>query len=273
MPARIRPSFKNPPIGEVVCGIQFRPLTQFQAPHYGIFWESIRKDFPKCRTVPALVTGGRIEVLPNEPTEITAQVLVNAPDMPRVWFISDDDTCLVQLQPDRLLFNWREGPSRAPYPRFKTIMGKFRPIFTKFKKFISDNKLGELSLVQTDVAYINHIKFGHGFESFADIGEVFPDFSWRRGDRFVSPIENFQFRSNHHLPDDGILQISILSARSTADKMPIIRFDLMARGSAASLKNQDDIWNWYNLANTWIVDSFIDMTSKAMQRDVWKRVK
>lgn len=273
MPARTRPSFRNPPVGEVVCGIQFRPLTQFQAPHYGIFWEQIRKEFPRCRTVAPLATGQPIDMQPNEPTEITVQFVANAPDMPRVWFISKDDTCLVQLQPDRLLFNWREGPSRAPYPRFKTIIKKFRDIFGKFDKFVNTNGLGELSLLQTEVTYINHIKFAPGFESFADIGEVFPDFSWRRGDRTVSAPDNFQFRSTHPLLNDGKLQVSIGSARSRTDKSPLIRFDLTARGSATLLKNVNEIWNWYDLANETIVDAFIDLTSKAMQRDSWKRIK
>jgi uncharacterized protein (TIGR04255 family) len=273
MPARIRPSFKIPPIVEVVCGIQFRPLTKFQAPHYGIFWETIKKDFPRCRTVPALTSGPTIELQPNEPTEFTAQVQVNVPDMPRVWFISNDETCLIQLQPDRLLFNWREGPSQKAYPRFKNIVAQFRPIFAKFKKFVSSNKLGQLSLIQTEVTYINHIKFSGGFDTFAAIGELFPDLSWRRGERFVAPPDNFQFRSTHPLPNDNKLFTSIASAKSRADQVPLIRFDLSARGSALDLKKSDEIWRWYDQANTWIVDSFLDLTSKAMQRDVWKRTR
>jgi uncharacterized protein (TIGR04255 family) len=273
MPARIRPAFENPPIGEVVCGIRFRSLTQFQAPHYGIFWDEIKKDFPRCRTVPA-ITGGRppIELLANEPTEFTAQIQVNVPDMPRVWFISRDDTCLVQMQPDRLLFNWREGPSHKPYPRFKNIIAQFRPIFRKFKRFLHNNQLGELSLLQGEVTYINHIKISGGFDSFAAIGEVFPDFSWRRGDRFLTPPDFFQFRTTHQLPNDNRLFLSIVSAKTKSDQTPVLRFDLTARSSDLNLKG-DEIWDWYKQANIWIVDSFLDLTSNAMQREVWKRIK
>jgi uncharacterized protein (TIGR04255 family) len=191
--------------------------------------------------------------------------------MPRVWFISKDDTCLVQLQPDRLLFNWREGMSKKAYPRFKKIAAKFRPIFDKYKKFVRANKLGELQVVQTELTYINHIRFGGGFDSFAALGELFPDFSWRRGGRTLEAPDNFQFRSTHPLPDENKLFLLITSAKVRADQTPMIRFDLTARGRG--IKAVDDVWNWYGRANVWIVDSFVDMTSKAMQRDIWKRTK
>jgi uncharacterized protein (TIGR04255 family) len=271
MAERIRPSFKDPPLAEVVCGIQFRPLTEFQAPHYGIFWEQIRKDFPRCRTVTPLAAGQDLQLQANEPTEITLQVLANAPDMPRVWFISNDDTYLVQLQPDRLLLNWREGPARAPYPRFETIIGRFQKIYETFNEFLALNSLGDLALLNLELTYINHIRFGAGFESFSDIGEVFPDYSWRRDKRYVSAPEAFQFRSNHSIPNGGKLSVSIGAARDRKDKSPLVRFDLTARGSAIASDGTGDIWKWYRSANEWIVDSFVDLTSEKMQHEIWKR--
>ena len=233
MPARKRPSFKAPPVAEVVCGIQFRPLTQFEAPHYGLFWEIIIKEYPRSRTLAAINTGQMVEVLPHE--LITVPIVVNAPEMPRVWFVSEDDTCLIQLQPDRFLFNWREGPNRAPYPRYKNVIKKFRELFQTFEKFVARHKLGNIVPISYELSYINYIRQGQGWKTFADIGEIFPDLSWRTGDRFVSEPVNFAFRSAHVM-SPGQLQLSVQSAKSAPEKAPLIRFDIAARVAVTELR-------------------------------------
>jgi hypothetical protein len=42
-------------ITEVVCGVTFRPLAKITAPHLGLYWASIRPDFPTCREVEPLL--------------------------------------------------------------------------------------------------------------------------------------------------------------------------------------------------------------------------
>lgn len=205
----------------------------------------------------------------NEPAEIT--FTTNIPDMPRVWFISQDDTCLVQLQPDRFLFNWREGPQAAAYPRYPVVIKKFRTLFSSFEKFLAKNKIGSASPQHLELSYINHVKQSAHWSALADIGEVFPDLSWRRKKRFLSTPEGIGFRSNHSM-DAGKLSINIVSAQMKTDRSPMFRFDLHARGNVSEI-GDTNVWAWFDKANTWIVDAFIDMTSDPMQHDVWKRLK
>jgi uncharacterized protein (TIGR04255 family) len=245
----------------------------FEAPHYGLFWQQVRKRFPRSRTLPALVTGQRIEIVPNEPSEITVQAIVNAPDMPRVWFVSPDETTLIQLQPDRFLFNWREGRDRAKYPRFKWILARFRRFFMEFQRFVTDNNLGDLAPTQAELTYINHIKQGEGWSTLDDIGGVFPDLSWRRaGKRFTPAPQSVHFRSSHELVD-GTLSALIQSARSRPGDVPLIRFDLSVRSSAVARLEGDSFWNWFEVANALIDSAFLDLTSERVQVEIWKRVK
>jgi uncharacterized protein (TIGR04255 family) len=195
----------------------------------------------------------------------------NVPDMPRVWFISSDDNYLIQLQPDRFLLNWREGAKRSPYPRYKTISRRFKALFGKFEKFLKENELGTLALVQAELSYINHLRPDKGWSTFADIGEVFPDLAWRRGGRYLPAPTGISFRSNHKM-DGGALQVAIQSARIAGEGTPLIRFDITARGAATEFESAG-VWAWYDQANVWIVDAFVDMTSKRMQQDLWRRVK
>lgn len=266
MPQRTKPTFEMPPLVEVVCGVHFRTLAAFQAPHYGLFWSKIRKDFPRSRTVVPI--GPQLQLPANEPTELTLQV--NAPDMPRVWFISEDDTRLVQLQPDRFHLNWREGPKRATYPRYKSVFREFKSLYKKFENFLDDNSIGKPHLLGTSLAYINHIKFGESLRSYGDIGEVFPDLAWRRGSRFLSQPGTLMFKTSHEF-NGGDLTVTIRSGKSALEDAPIIRFDIAANGSTAELSDPSDVWDWYDHANASIVDAFIDMTSKNFQRNVWGR--
>lgn len=213
--------------------------------------------------------GPQIKIPVNEPTELTVQL--NAPDMPRVWFISEDDTRLVQVQPDRFHFNWREGPKRATYPRYKSVVKEFKLLFNKFERFLIDNEIGKPHLLGMSLSYINHIKFGEGLRNYGDIGEVFPDLAWRRGSRFMPIPDAIMLRTNHRVAD-GNIQVTVQSGRSNVDDFPLIRFDLAASESATEI-DPDGIWSWYDKANTWIVDAFVDLTSKNFQRNVWGRTQ
>lgn len=264
MPSR-HPTFDKPPINEVVCGLTFRHLVSMQAPHYGLFWQTIRKQFPKTRTVPPL--NAPIEVGAGQGISFTVDPTVA--QLPRVWFISEDESTLVQLQQDRFLFNWRAGHGTT-YPRYKNIIRSFQSLLEKFQKFVETNGLGDLYFTQGEVSYINHIVRGAGWSSFGEVGEIFPDFSWRLGTRILSAPESFNFRSNHSYAG-GTLLVAMQTARSSAENQEqIIRFDLTARGEVVS-SGSAEMWNWFRDANTYIVDAFIDLTSKNMQREIWKR--
>lgn len=49
MPENPPPDFENPPVVEVVCGIQFEYLSQLITPHFGLLWEMYKLVcFGKC---------------------------------------------------------------------------------------------------------------------------------------------------------------------------------------------------------------------------------
>ena len=266
MTTRPRPSFRNPPLTEVVCGLQFRPLQQFQAAHYGLFWKSVQKEYPTSRTVTPLNT----PTLVPQPADGVAEVTLDLTlALPRVWFVSKDDTCLIQVQQDRFLFNWRSRQGNK-YPRYPTVVRKFKGLFAKFERFLRDNRLGELALIGSEMTYVNVIQSGAIWQKPEHVWEVFPDFSWRRGSRFLPPPASFNFRSNHET-DAGRLSVGIATARHK-DGTQGVRFELTARGGPSHLE-QGRIWSWFDQANTLIVDAFIDLTSKHMQVDEWQRTK
>ena len=41
-----RPSYKDPPVIEVVLSVQFEPLKEFGLAHFGMLWPKFQREFP-----------------------------------------------------------------------------------------------------------------------------------------------------------------------------------------------------------------------------------
>ena len=104
--------YKKPPVIEVLCGIVFETIRSFKAHHLGLFWQKVRDKFLVCEHAPRL--------------EVAFESLDLANYLPRVWFISEEQNMLIQLQDDRFLFNWRRMQQREAYPRYSTIIEAFK---------------------------------------------------------------------------------------------------------------------------------------------------
>jgi len=74
----------------------------------------------------------------------------------RHWLTSEDDVHLIQIQADRLVYNWRRGLQNAPYPHFEYLQEKFWSIVEKWSTFLKGIEK-TLELTQWEVSYINHI--------------------------------------------------------------------------------------------------------------------
>ena len=106
------PKFRHPPLTEVVHGVQFERLPMTIV-HPGLFYCRIKDRFQKAQTVPALPP--LRQVFEIGPAQFHGVQFSQPDEVPRAWFIAEDDAMLVQLQSDRLLFNWRQEPSKSEY--------------------------------------------------------------------------------------------------------------------------------------------------------------
>lgn len=257
-----RPSFDNPPVVEVVCAIEFLTLGGMQAPHFGLFWSSIKDRFPRC-----------VSAIPLGTPQPDGSFLVDLgqfPPLPRLQFHSESGDALVQMQTDRFIFNWKRVDAQAPYPRFPNVLQQFQELFARFTEFCAVEKIGEIQPTQLEVTYVNHIPVGVGWESFAEVGRVLPDVAWRTDARYLPSAAGFTWRTRFNM-DGGALHVTAQSAtRTTEPAGQLLRLDLTARGSCAG-KSLDDVWVLFAKANEWIVKGFIDVTSPEMQQTIWRR--
>jgi len=266
------PEYENPPVIEVVCGVLFQPLGGLSGPYLGLLWERFREDYPMVQEMPILAPiVERFDVSPPAEAQFS-QVTA----WPRTWFIQKDETGLIQVQRDRFLYNWRKISEKHPYPRYHNVIGKFREHFSQFCDFLAEHDLGAIQPLQYEMTYINHIPEGEGWNTLADIGEVFPDLRWRSNSVRVFPSpESILWRAAFVLPNQqGRLHASIVNAQWEKDgrNINILILELTARGIGRN-PSQEEMYAWFDLARESIVRTFTDLTSEIIQHAIWRRTR
>lgn len=245
----------------------FSPLKNLLAPHLGQLWERYKPEYSECQEVAPLAM--QIEGSGGSQAELE---LLEVPPLPRVWFLEPSGTRLVQIQRERFHHNWRKTNPEDEYPRHKRVLEAFNERLETFRSFLSESGLGELQFKQYEMTYVNHILAGSGWNSVADIGKVFPDFSWRaRSDRSSEPPEGIHWKTVFTLPEEmGRLHVTIRNATRITDNQPIILFDLTARGFGKE-STLEDMGSWFEMAHGRIIRTFDDLVDIEFQKTHWGR--
>ena len=255
------PSFKNPPVIEVVCGVYFDPIKSFKVHHLGLFWQKVKDEFPECEHAV------RLGIDPeNGPLDLGSYV-------PRAWFINEEQNRLIQLQDDIFFFNWRKMKEDEPYPRYSTIIEKFKVNLEVLQKFLKEENLGLVNPKACELTYINHIPKGAGWESLRDINGVFRDIAWNSvSKRFLPDPRHISGQIIFPLPDDnGSLTLRLEHGKRKQDDLPVLILHNCARGLGQN-KSMEDMWKWFEIAHEWIVRGFADLTTPTIQKEVWQRI-
>jgi uncharacterized protein (TIGR04255 family) len=260
------PEFDDPPVAEVAVGVQFRPLFAMHGLALTPLRELWRTEYPRIEEQPPLapVVEGSPPLLPQ------LQLSVVQVPVTRQWFLSEDGTRLVQVQPDRLLINWRAMDGTSTYPRYPRMRETFARRFGDIARFATEQGLGELEITQAELTYINVIGVGRD-----DLGRI---------DRF---LKGWSGTTGHHLgePEQSRLTLTFLipgighppvrlyaevnPAQNPTSGEPVLFFTLTVRGNpggrsiAESLKFLDE-------AHDHLVRSFAELTEEPMHK-IWKR--
>lgn len=252
------PSYKQPPVDEVVCGLRFEPLKKLKIPHIGVLWEKFRNEFPTVQHVIPISTDASFVV--DEATGVP---------LPRIWFISKVDNELIQFQSDRFYYNWRQRGD--DYPRYPSIIKKFEKAKSQLEAFTNELELGTITPLECDLTYINHIPIGHGWQNIDDLSKVIRDFPWQKGKHnFLPNPANIAWQARFELPDGkGWLNVKLNQAKRKDGVLNLV-LELGAKGLGEE-KTEKAIRNWFDVAHEWIVRGFTDLTVKEVQENIWKR--
>ena len=249
-------SFKNPPIHEVALGYSFLARPDLLVPYLGQFWAEIQGEYPKCQHAAPIVDNSNFDPIGEFP-------------LPRLWFTSEDGSRLVQLQQDRLIFNWRDIGRDEPYVRFPAIRAEFERIQRIFETYVQRVTGQAIHPAGFILTYVNIIKRTEGWPSFGEVGEVIPDLRWRDEKRFLPPPSELSWVAKFNLPNDfGALTADVRPAKVATSNEPVLRFELAA--NSGSLGGRAiGFSDWVEVAHHWIVHAFKDLTADKMHSKVW----
>ncbi|MDZ7751400.1 MAG: TIGR04255 family protein [Gammaproteobacteria bacterium] len=268
------PDFERPPLVEVALSVQFKPLRSLHTPHFGLMWMELRNRFPSVEEHSPL--NPVIETLGARGSSKASIKLemVGTPPVPRVWFVNELGTELIQVQQDRFIHNWKKASDNEEYPCYPNVRKTFKDELEIFRAFIKKEGLGELEPNQCEVTYVNHIVSGVEWERFDQIGNVFKYWNGLDEEPNIDEAEDIRVQSRHLIKDAngefaGRLHISLEPAFRAVDNSPLFLLKLTARGRPIG-KGVDGVTTFLDLGRKRIVNGFAAITTEKMH-NAWGR--
>lgn len=255
------PDFENPPINEVVLGVQFAPVQGYQQIHAGKVWELFKSDFPQVQEHPALPPTFETFGFPHPQIGFD---FISGATHDRFWFLTENQYELIQFQMDKFLHNWRKvGDEKNEYPRFEKIISKFskelKTLETFFQKSFSSPPL---IINQCEITYINFI-YQSDIEGLA-ISDVFSFLNFD-----VAPQELACNFNRHIVNAKGEPRGRVLCAVNQAIGVrgPMYRLSITARGAPDS-NSINDALEFIKQGRETVVSLFKEVTSPPVHK-IW----
>jgi uncharacterized protein (TIGR04255 family) len=264
------PDFAQPPVDETALSLQFAPLAGFGIPHFGLYWQKIRSDYPKYE-IQQPIPSVQEQLATNSRTGMGMQFgisLVAAPEI-RCWFLDSTGNRLLQIQNDRFVLNWRKITGAEAYPRYPTSRESLRMEWGRFCDFLNSEKLESPKVNQCEVTYVNHIEYEKGWQGYGELDKVVAALATPKAkNRFLPDPERVNMQVVYRLGDNaGRLYVSFVPVIRVRDSKEVLQMTLIARGAPKS-SSIDDVFQWLDLGRRWVVRGFADFTTEGMHR-VW----
>lgn len=264
------PSFKSPPVTEVVIGSRFEQAAQYSVLSVGQLGTQLQElGFHTVQEHPGYDAPTE-RFGPGAKANQVSLELLTGPPPTRYWFLNDSGDELLQLQPDWLAANWRKVTPEAKYGRWDSRWAAFSVWIGRVQAAVSPEK--DLEHNQVEVTYVNHIEPSGVWSTHSEAAKVFTFLRQENGG-FLGAREqirsDIQFVMTHEGESVGRLHVTVVPGFRRAPAEPIFMMNLTARGRPLG-NGLDGIKHFADLAHEWIVRGFAELTTSAMHR-AWGR--
>jgi uncharacterized protein (TIGR04255 family) len=262
------PNFGAPPLVETSLGIQFDGLASYTSLAAADFRTLLRSDFPIVEEHPPLeptfeTFGPADSNLSNPRLEI-----IQTPVSPRFFFISSDGSELVQLQRDRLFFNWRQVNRDQIYPRYGYVRDRLKTQLVRLEQWARDGHLGIVNPTQCEALYLNRMPLRDASGAQCGLSHIFPWFAGLAG-----TTEDGVFTYRRRLLNDGGEPVARLSFNmrygTDEEGNREAQLFLIVRGRPEE-SSIDGCLSFIDAARAVIVHTFTEITSPEAHR-IWDR--
>lgn len=170
------PTYEKPPLRETVISVMFEPIAGLTSAHVGRFWatEEASREFDAASDLAPVEPV--VEVFDARPPEFLRRMarMPRRSAMPRVQLRGTSGTRLLQIQADRLIFNWIRPERADAYPRFATLHQSFERWLTRFTDFLETMRIPVPRVIQWELVYVNVIPRGPLWEHASDLPGLLP---------------------------------------------------------------------------------------------------
>ena len=267
------PSFKTPPVTEVVIAARFKRADGYSLLTLGELGQRLAKaGFSNIEERPGYEAP--VESFGSAPEQggVSLELLAGPPPI-RYWFSNETGDELLQIQSNWFAANWRKVAPAGEYGRWGSRWDAFQRWITIFAEIVSDE---DLDFDQVEVTYINHIEPVAVWNHHGDAASVFKPLA-PVNEGFLKEPEQFSANLKYLIRTSpvadtsaGRLHVSIDPGFLRPTGTPIFVMNLTARGAPLG-QGLEGVRAFAELAHEWIVRGFTDLTSTAMH-DVWHRL-
>jgi uncharacterized protein (TIGR04255 family) len=258
----------NPPVVEVVLGVQFAPLTDFNSGHLGWFWKLfLGREWGRAADAPPLPDQFETFEATRWGPPVFA-VKLDSPARPRrLQITSEAGDRLIQVQPTQFIYNWMK--KERPYAGFDQVYAEFMDCFNRFRQFVTEANLGEVSPNQWEVTYVDQIPRGELWQTAADWHRVLPGLFGAQPAVDGLRLEGCAGEWHYEVvPGRGRLHVS--AQQGTVDEQePVLMMQTTARGPIGKGAGLD-LEGGLRLGHAMAGRAFFTMTSPEAQA-YWRR--
>lgn len=245
-------SYANPPVTETSIGVQFQPLSGWDAQFFGLYLERVKQTYPKFNSAPYTVLG------PPQPT-----FFAGAPRL-RGLYTSVDQSSLLQIQDDMLFVNWRKASTDAKYIRYATLRATFVEQWRTFTTFLEENSVTVPAVKRYQVSYVNHSD-----EKSLLSGDLLTAWTLQSEE----PTETLSVNATYHLKKLGIdVALSLQPAIRTADNSRVTQMTITTALSKPMPAPDSAPEQTLDLLHMKLIDTFQSTTSE-IARSHWGRAE
>ena len=156
--------FENSPLQEVVIGAQFLPILNSSS-IISEFYQAKKDKFPRFvedTPIPHVI----------EKFDSQNSVTFQNGYYSRKHFIEKSEHKLIQIQTDKILFNWRTLDNRNDYPFFENIKKEFLVHLNDLNNIYSVLN----NIDQLEITYLNHILINEFEDNNFNLNNIFNNF-------------------------------------------------------------------------------------------------
>lgn len=145
------PEYTSPPVREVAVSVQVAPLPAAFVAHAARIGDKMDGRYPTIEVHPPLPPLYASLHRPTVHFDLGGQPSV------RTWLANPAGTELIQLQSNRIAYNWRADQETGgeDYPRWQHIRSRFTGVFATVDEYCAFNGLGSLNPQIVEVTYHN----------------------------------------------------------------------------------------------------------------------